>query len=75
MTTLRIDPPLPCGVLSPTDPARRCGRPATVAQADPTGSGQWILLPICRACVRAVAASYGVSTPETVPDEPGGEPS
>jgi hypothetical protein len=62
-TTLRIDPPLPCGTLRPTadQPYARCGQPASVAQADALPGGEWRLLPICRDCVAAIAQVYGVT--------------
>jgi hypothetical protein len=61
-TTLRIDPPLPCATIRPTEtePYARCGRPATVAQADLLLGGEWRLLPMCRDCVTAIARVYGV---------------
>lgn len=68
--TLRIDPPLPCGTLTPTDhdPRRRCGQLARVAQADQLGGGDWLLMPICRDCVAAMARTYGV-TPDASSEE------
>lgn len=58
--TLRIDPPLPCATLRPTadDPRRRCGNGASVAHAQQLGGGEWLLLPICRSCVAAMARNY-----------------
>jgi hypothetical protein len=60
---LRIDPPLPCAVRVPTetDPERRCGRPASVAQAERLPNGAYTILPICRACVEATARVYGLA--------------
>lgn len=62
--TITIDPPLPCFTLRPRpdDLRRRCGKPATVAQADPLPDGTYILCPICRECAAAMARAYGVET-------------
>jgi hypothetical protein len=61
--TLRIDPPLPCGAWKPApgDLERRCGQPASVAQADPMPGGSYLILPLCRDCVAATARNYGLT--------------
>lgn len=61
-TTLRIDPPLPCGVLVAT--RRRCGNSATAATADRWTDGTWHILPMCESCVRATARVYGMTEQE-----------
>jgi hypothetical protein len=62
-TALRIDPPLPCAARKPAprDPNRRCGQPATIAQADILDDGSWLILPLCRTCVAATARVYGIT--------------
>lgn len=64
--TIHLQPELPCGVLAPTDiePRRRCGQPAAVATAEQVGNGHWLILPMCRTCVEAMARAYGIRTPE-----------
>lgn len=69
-TPLRIDPPLPCFVFRPTkdEPYRRCGKPASVAMADPLPDSTWLLTPICRECTEATASVYGIT--EDAPETP-----
>jgi hypothetical protein len=66
---LHIAPPLPCAVRTPTetDPERRCGRPASVAQAERLPTGAYTILPICRACVEATARVYGLTDEPPAP--------
>ena len=56
--TIRIDPPLPCCALIAVQ--RRCGQPATVAQATRMGDGSYHLQPFCEDCVKGMARVYGV---------------
>jgi hypothetical protein len=53
--------PLPCGTIGKAG-VGRCGNPATVASALPTGSGEYLIMPICKQCSMAMAANYGVDS-------------
>lgn len=63
---LQIAPPLPCGALGP-DGRQRCGTMASVATADAMGGGQYIMLPLCKRCVAALAQIYGVADTGATP--------
>lgn len=73
---IKFEPALPCGILKATadDPEARCGRPATVAHANPAADvptnmppiigmaqpGEWTILPVCRQCTQDMAKIYPV---------------
>jgi hypothetical protein len=54
-STIKITPPLPCGTQAGES---LCGKPASVAYADPAGGGHYIILPICRDCALATMKLY-----------------
>ena len=54
-STITIAPALPCCSITGES---ICGTPATAAFIYPMGAGQYILTPICRSCVLAMAAVY-----------------
>jgi hypothetical protein len=60
--TIKLAEPLPCCALVAV--RRRCGQPATVAQATRLGDGSYHVQPFCTACVAAMAKVYGVATKE-----------
>jgi hypothetical protein len=68
MIALKIDPPLPCAAIG-EDGVTLCGRTATVATADPSGGGEWILLPLCQKHVAALRRMYSVPSRFDNPDD------
>ena len=67
---LKIDPPLPCAAI---EGSGVCGQPASVARAVSADSlpgwqqlgltaGEWVLLPLCRACIQRTAQIYDVGS-------------
>lgn len=54
-SSLRIDPPLPCASLGGD---RLCRKPATIALISSVGEGRYLMQPICRDCVAALANIY-----------------
>jgi hypothetical protein len=64
--SIRLSESFPCGIVSGDT---ICGRPATAAYADPVSmlpgyqqlgltNGQWVLLPVCTDCAKAMWAVY-----------------
>jgi hypothetical protein len=49
---------LPCCVRSD---GRLCGRGATMGYVVPEASGTWILVPVCTACIQAMAIAHEAS--------------
>lgn len=60
ITSVRVEPPLPCSIRHPEDGI--CGRPATEAYIYPHDTemtpGAWLIQPMCRQCMAKTAALY-----------------
>jgi len=56
MTSITFSPAVPC---SSVHGDRLCGKPSTVATLYPSGGGQYLMQPFCKACVAALLATYG----------------
>lgn len=68
MSTIRFDPPLPCGVLRDhgNGQLRACGRRATAGTVDRLYAlSIWTLMPMCADCTAAMAVIYGVGGEST----------
>lgn len=60
-----LDPALPCAIERGD---KLCNRPATVGIADRLSGGMYMLTPMCRECVTAMARMYDVMLDKDVPN-------